>query len=226
MNAVTNANSIRLVVSDMAGTCVHDGGEVEAAFRAALADHGIEASQAQISAVRGASKREAIARLTEPKYGKDAARVEAVYASFKSQLQRVFTREARPVVGAPEAFAWLKQRGIKLALNTGFDRDIAQLLIDALKWNGLSGALVCGDDVKVGRPAPYMIFRSMELTGVVNVRDVLVVGDTVSDLQSAHNAGAAMGVAVLNGAHRREQLEREPHTHLITSIADLPALLT
>jgi phosphonatase-like hydrolase len=218
-------HNIRLVVSDMAGTCVHDGGEVEAAFRAALADHGVEASAAQISAVRGASKREAIARLTEPKYGKDSARVEAVYASFKSHLQRVFTREARPVAGAPEAFAWLKQRSIKLALNTGFDRDIAQLLIDALQWNGVADALVCGDDVKVGRPAPYMIFRSMELTGITNVREVLVVGDTVSDLQSAHNAGVSMGVAVLNGAHQREQLSQELHTHLIDSIEQLPMLL-
>lgn len=215
---------IRLVVSDMAGTSVHDGGEVESAFRSALADHGIEASAAQISAVRGASKREAIARLCEPKYGNDAGRVEAVYASFKSHLQRVFTREARPVAGAPETFAWLKQRGIKLALNTGFDRDIAELLIDALKWREVADALVCGDDVKVGRPAPYMIFRSMELTNVSSVHEVLVVGDTVSDLQSAHNAGVAAGVAVLNGAHKREQLVREPYTHLIGSIADLPRL--
>jgi len=102
-----NLANIKLVISDMAGTSVHDGGEVESAFRAGLADHGIEASTAQISAVRGASKREAIATLCEPKYGKDAARVEAVYASFKSHLQRVFTREARPVAGAPETFAWL-----------------------------------------------------------------------------------------------------------------------
>ena len=69
-------NNIRLVVSDMAGTSVHDGGEVAVAFSAALADHGIEASTAHISAVRGASKREAIAKLTAPRYGNDAARVE------------------------------------------------------------------------------------------------------------------------------------------------------
>lgn len=219
------SHNIRLVVSDMAGTCVHDGGEVEAAFRSALADHGIEASVSQISAVRGASKREAIARLTLPKYGNDAARVEAVYASFKAHLQHVFTREAQPVAGAPEAFAWLRQQGIRLVLNTGFDRDIARLLMNALHWNEVADALVCGDDVNVGRPAPYMIFRSMELTGVVNVREVLVVGDTVSDLQSAHNAGVAMGVAVLNGAHRRAALEAQPHTHLLASIADLPSLL-
>ena len=96
---------------------------------------------------------------------------------------------------------------------------------DLLKWREVADALVCGDDVKIGRPAPYMIFRSMELTGVASVHEVLAVGDTVSDLQSAYNAGVAMGVAVLNGSHKKEQLEREPHTHLIASIAELPKLL-
>ena len=215
---------IRLVVSDMAGTTVKDSGEVARAFSAALADHGIEASAAQISAVRGASKREAIATLTAPKYGNDAARVDAVYADFKKHLQRVFTREAEPVAGAMETFAWLRERGIKLALNTGFDRDITTLLIDALGWQGLADVVISGDDVSQGRPAPYMIFRAMEISGITNVRHVLNVGDTVSDLQAAHNAGVGVSVGVLSGAHTREQLAREPHTHLVDSVADLPVL--
>jgi phosphoglycolate phosphatase-like HAD superfamily hydrolase len=32
-------------------------------------------------------------------------------------------------------------------------------------------------------------------------------------------------VGVLTGAHDRESLQREPHTHIITSIADLPGLI-
>lgn len=215
---------IRMVVSDIAGTTVHDGGEVAQAFGAALADHGVEASAAQINAVRGASKREAIATLVAPKYGSDAARVEAVYASFKQHLQRLFTSTARPVDGAPQTFAWLREHGIRLALNTGFDRDITQILLEALKWREVADAVICGDDVKQGRPAPYMIFRAMELTGTVDVRTVLNVGDTVSDLQAAHNAGVAVSVGVLSGAHQREQLVREPHTCLIDSVAGLPAL--
>lgn len=222
--ALIDPGAIKLVVSDIAGTAVHDGGEVAAAFNAAMADHGIEVSAQQVSAVRGASKREAIAKLTEPKYGKDAARVEAVYASFKSHLQRVFTCEARPVAGAPETFAWLKAHNIKLALNTGFDRDITEILLSALSWRGIADAVICGDDVKQGRPAPFMIYRSMEATDTFNVREVLAVGDTVSDLQAAHNAGVGAAVGVLSGAHTRAQLEREPHTHLIDSIAGLPTL--
>lgn len=217
-------DNIQLVVSDIAGTAVHDGGEVAQAFKAAFADHGIEASDAQINAARGASKREAIASLCAPSYGNDAKRVEAVYTSFKAHLQRVFTRAARPVSGAPETFAWLKQHRIKLALNTGFDRDITDILLDALQWRALADAVICGDDVSLGRPAPYMIFHAMERAGVIDVRQVLNIGDTVSDLQAAHHAGVAVSVGVLSGAHRREQLQREPHTHLLESIAELPRL--
>lgn len=227
MESIATSN-IRLVVSDIAGTTVHDGGEVAQAFAAALADHGIEASSAQINAVRGASKREAIATLVAQghanKYGTDAARVEAVYAGFKNYLQRLFTRVARPVEGAPQTLAWLKQRGIKIALNTGFDRDITDILLDALQWRTVADAVICGDDVKTGRPAPYMIFRAMEQTAVADVHQVLNVGDTISDLQAAYHAGVAVSVGVLSGAHTRSQLAREPHTVLIDSVADLPAL--
>jgi len=34
-----------------------------------------------------------------------------------------------------------------------------------------------------------------------------------------------LNIGVLSGAHGRELLEAEPHTHLIVSVAELPALL-
>jgi len=218
-------DAIRLVVSDMAGTTVQDRGEVATAFSATMAANGIEASDEEISAVRGASKREAIRRLIESRRGPVGAdEVERVYAHFKGELQRVFTRDVRPIRGAEQTFEWLAARDVRLVLNTGFDRDITDLLVDALGWRDRAAAVICGDDVALGRPAPYMIFRAMEATGTVSVDHVLNVGDTVSDLQAAANAGVRASVAVLSGAHDRRKLEREPHHCLIDSIADLPAL--
>jgi phosphoglycolate phosphatase-like HAD superfamily hydrolase len=53
---------------------------------------------------------------------------------------------------------------------------------------------------------------------------VAVTSDTL-DLQAGRNAGVRFNIGVLCGAHDRDVLAAEPHTHLLASVADLPALL-
>jgi len=213
---------LALVVFDMAGTTVLDDGHVPAAFTAALAEHGVIVTADHLSAVRGASKREAIARfLTEGPAR--AARAAAAYETFRARLGDAYRSSGvRPVAGAQRAFERLRARGIRVALNTGFDRELTDLLLDALGWrHDVVDAVICGDDVPAGRPAPYLIFRAMEATRTTHVRTVANVGDTTLDLEAGQNAGVGWNIGVLSGAHTRAQLERAPHTHLIDSVADL-----
>jgi phosphoglycolate phosphatase-like HAD superfamily hydrolase len=65
----------------------------------------------------------------------------------------------------------------------------------------------------------------MEAVGIDNVHEVATLGDTVLDLQAGYNAGVRLNMGTLSGAHGRSKMEREPHTHLLQSVADLPALL-
>jgi len=81
------------------------------------------------------------------------------------------------------------------------------------------------DDVSQGRPAPYLIFRAMEATGVLDVHRVANVGDTVLDLQAGWNAGVRWNIGVLSGAHTEERLRPMPHTRLLRSVAALLSLL-
>jgi GNAT superfamily N-acetyltransferase len=112
-----------------------------------------------------------------------------------------------------------------VALNTGFDRETTDLLLAALGWaGGTVDAVVCGDDVPQGRPAPYLIFRAMEAVGATDVQRVAVVGDTVLDLQAGYNAGVGWNIGVLTGAHDRKTLEAAPHTHILASVAEVPGL--
>ncbi len=216
---------ISLVVFDMAGTTIEDTGQVPEAFTTVLHQHGIEISEDALRAVRGASKRDAIRHFVAQHRSADIdAQTDKIYNDFRDYLARLFNAGGvKPMPGAAETFKWLRERGIKIALNTGFDRPTTDLIIAAVGWkNGAADAIVCGDDVKLGRPAPYLIFRSMEATGVTSVHEVMCVGDTVLDLQAGRNAGARYVVGVLSGAHQKAQLEKEPHTHLITSVAALP----
>jgi len=218
-------NEIKLVVFDLAGTTVKDNGQVVNAFTTALAEHSIEVTSEQLTAVRGASKRQAIWHLM-PEGSDRGDRAQQVYASFCQHLARRYRVDGvEPIAGAEQTFKWLREQGVRVALNTGFDRDITELLLTALHWEeGVADAVVCGDEVKQGRPAPYLIFHAMEGTGTTDVQQVVNVGDTVLDLQAGHNARVKWNVGVLSGAHHRELLERVPHTHLLRSVTELPDL--
>jgi len=52
-----------------------------------------------------------------------------------------------------------------------------------------------------------------------------VAGDTTSDLVAGSRSGASIVAGVLTGAHTRDELAEAPHTHLLDSIADFPALV-
>src|SRR4051812_7030839 len=115
-------NEIKLVVFDLAGTTVQDKGQVSGAFTRALAEHNIEVTLEQLSSVRGSSKRQAILNFI-PEGPHRASYAEAVYASFRGHLAERYRIEGvEPVDGAEQSFRWLRAQGIRVALNTGFDR--------------------------------------------------------------------------------------------------------
>jgi len=214
-----------LVVFDLAGTTVEDRGQVPEAFEAALAAHGLAVSPDDLAAVRGSSKREAIASLV-PAGADHASRSAAVYDAFRRELgARYAATGVHAVAGAADAFRWLKERRVRIAFDTGFDRQITALLLDRLGWQtGIADAIVCGDDVARGRPAPDLILQAMQRTGTADAARVANVGDTTLDLQAGHAARVRWNVGVLSGAHTRARLESQPHTHLLDSVAALPSL--
>ena len=214
-----------LVVLDMIGTTVQADDAVPRAFTAALAGEGVTLTPSQLSAVRGATKRAALAQLLAG-YADAGARVDRAYARFRADLLRVYTVETvAAVVGVADVLRRSRAAGVKVALNTGFDRELTAHLLALLGWGDAVDAVVCADDVTAGRPAPYLIFRAMEITGVVSVAAVANVGDTALDLGAGANAGVRWNIGVWSGAHDRATLAQAPHTHLCASVADVPELL-
>lgn len=223
--------AVDLVALDMAGTTIEEHGSVYAALHDAVAAEGAEVTEALVQEWMGTDKREAIAALVRlGGAGElDAAGVERGYERFRSMLQeRYAAQPPHPIDGAPEALRSLRSAGVKVALTTGFARDVAGPLLAGLGWaagDDLIDAVVCADEVAAGRPAPYLIFRAMELTGVRAVGRVLVAGDTLVDLRAGTNAGVGAVVGVATGKLSFEQLGAERHTHLLPSVAGLPALV-
>jgi phosphoglycolate phosphatase len=155
-----------------------------------------------------------------------AERVETAFTRFRELLADSY-REHPPVVlsGVAEALWQLKDRGIRIALTTGFSDDVAYPLLESIGWRvgELVDAVVTTSQVASGRPAPYLIHRAMELTGVYDVRRVLAAGDTIVDVIAAHNAGV-ISVGVLTGQLTREDFAPHPFDYILDSVAELPSL--
>lgn len=215
---------IELLALDVAGTTVDEGGTVYETVRAA----GGDPTPAQIQQWMGASKREAIqALLHAGGAAADDAVIDTAFADFRRRLTTAY-RETPPAPfpGVTDMVAYLRAAGIKVALTTGFDREVSGALLASIGWDsGVVDAVVCIDDVPAGRPAPYMIFRAMEATGVRDVRRVLTAGDTVRDVEAGQNAGAAVVVAVSSGEVDSAVLATAGPTRVLGGVVDIPTLL-
>jgi phosphonatase-like hydrolase len=225
-------DNLEAVIFDLGGTTIRDSGQVPEAFVAALGAAGIEVSDEEVQLARGASKREVIRRFVErccPTGGTEIeTQTEGIFAAFRTNLAVRYACDGIQVLpGVEETFTWLRSRQVKIAINTGFDRFITTLILTATGWDqNTVQAVVCGDDVPQGRPAPYLIFHAMESLGVTDVHQVAVVGDTVLDLQAGWNASVRWNIGVWCGAHSREKLEQVHHTLLMPDVAALPGALS
>ncbi|MFD2573581.1 HAD family hydrolase [Spirosoma soli] len=233
---------IRLVVFDMAGTTVTDHHEVERCFAQAAAQTGLFVTDERILAMQGLAKRYVFETLWKEQLGElhpDVSRqVDASYATFRGILENHYlTNGATPTEGCLEVFSYLRERGISVALTTGFYRVVTDIILKKLGWlDGLNGqrvggpesliqASIASDEVERGRPYPFMIERAMHLLGVSNPKVVANIGDTPSDLLSGRAAGVALNLGVTNGTHSRDQLDAHPHDYLLSSLTELPSII-
>jgi phosphonatase-like hydrolase len=223
--------SIDLVVFDMAGTTVHDGDAVHACLQAALGAAGIRVDRQAINAVMGLPKPRAIRALAQADaQGAEVSDrlVELLHQDFVRRMLGHYRCDpsVREVAGARQVFEELRSRGIKVALDTGFNRQIVDVILARLGWGErLVDATVASDEVARGRPHPDLVWRAMELTGVTDRSHVAKVGDTPADLQEGFAAGCGLIVGVTEGSHVADELRPWPHTHLVPNVSALPALI-
>ena len=219
---------IRLAALDMAGTTVADEGAVEEAFQAALDAVGLVAGDlaedpgAYVRRTMGQSKITVFTELL----GGDRHRAEAANSAFEAAFDQAVDRgEVTALPGAEDVFATLRAGGIRLCLTTGFSPATRTRIIGALGWEGLVDLALSPADAGRGRPWPDMILTAVLRLRIDDVAEVAVAGDTTRDLLAGTRAGASLVAGVLTGAHSAGELAAAPHTHLLGSVAELPALI-
>ncbi|MCX4652574.1 phosphonatase-like hydrolase [Streptomyces microflavus] len=226
----TERTPFGLVVLDMAGTTVADGGLVEQAFSAAAERLGVKPGSVEhgrqlgyVRATMGESKISVFRHL----FGDEEKAQYANTAFEEAYGALVDGGRIAPIPGAREAVERLIGEGRTVVLTTGFARTTQDAILAALGWQDLVPLTLCPADAGGrGRPYPDMVLAAFLRTGAVDdVRRIAVAGDTSYDMLSGVRSGAGLVAGVLTGAHDAGRLDRSGATHVLGSVAELPDLI-
>jgi phosphonatase-like hydrolase len=210
----------KLAIFDLAGTTVRDSNTVGGCLQGALGAAGLQVSVADVNSVMGIPKPIAIQTLLE-RYGASGD-VRAIHEDFRRRMIETYRTDpdVAEISGARETFGALHERGLRVAVDTGFDRETADVVLARMPWAGMLDDSITSDEVARGRPFPDMILRLCE-RAACTPGEAIKVGDTPSDIQQGRAAGAGLVVGVLYGTHSRAELEAHGPDLLLTDLRDL-----
>jgi len=219
-------NAIKMVVFDMAGTTVDEDNVVYKTVQKAINEAGFDLTLDQVLAQgAGKEKLQAIKDiLSAYTTNTDADLAQKIYKSFIAQLGDAYrTLSILPQKNASELFTALKERNILVVLDTGYDRQTAQTIIDKLEWEESIDfdLFVTASEVEKNRPDPDMILFAMKKFDIADGKNVVKVGDSAIDIEEGQNAGCGLSIGITTGAHTREQLQAANPDYIIDNLIEL-----
>jgi phosphonatase-like hydrolase len=135
--------------------------------------------------------------------------------------------EIKAQPGADELFKELKEKGIYVVLNTGYDLRTAKLILKKVGWEEGSqiDAIVTASDVVNSRPQPDMIEFAKEEFEMNSTDQIIKIGDSIIDLEEGLNAKCFLNIGITTGAHSREQLLTAKPNYIIDNLLEILPLI-
>lgn len=215
--------SMRLMVADIAGTCVQEGGMVYKTIQNVLKDHGMPVSDREFSKYHGIRK-ETVFEQVAQKYGNKKININSISSEFNEALSNEYNRNPPSLIHPSLLYNmenFRQQKSVKITLDTGYPAEIAEAIIKTTGLDAVIDGYISAYEVSEGRPSPYMIHRLMERHNIHQTSDVCKIGDTRADMVSGHNAGCGLVIGVLTGADSETELLDAGADVVVNSIAEI-----
>ncbi len=193
-----------VVVFDLDGTLLDTIADLAAAANAALRTNGFPVrSQEECQRFVGNGVTKLLERAL-PEGHKTPQNIEKIRPAFFAYYDEHLTDVTRPYPGIAELLENLQKRGVKLAVASNKYQSATERLVKHFFPN-ISFCAVLGQREEVPvKPDPAIVNEILWASGAAR-EDVLYVGDSDVDMQTAHNAGVRV-CAVTWGFRSREEL--------------------
>jgi phosphonatase-like hydrolase len=229
MDRLTDTAGITLVCCGLIGTLVVDEGLIERSFAEAIATQGVVSGtsafarrMSQVHQARGRAPGDVLRIL----FPDNEPRAQAAQLAFDRALPEAIGRTGvEPIPGAVEALTEVRASGRQICLLSSLPRRVVDLVLEAADLRGYIDLAVSWEDAPRGFPAPDLALTAVIQSGAGAVQDIAVVHGTGAGMECGRRSAAAATVGVLTGPHSAARLRGAGATHVVGSIAELPALL-
>lgn len=222
---------IQCLVFDMAGTTVNEDNIVYKTLQAALNHFNVPVDLNHVLLYgAGKEKFQAIKDIiSNSPYTLDETGQLEAFNYFLAQLDIAYLNfDVTPMPGAEQVFAALKQSGIKVVLNTGYNRATAENLLGKLGWaeEQQIDLLVTASDVLHNRPMPDMIFYAKDKLHIEDAKHMVKIGDSCIDIEEGKNAGCLLNIGITTGAQTEIQLMEAKPDYIVHSLTEMLEILS
>lgn len=126
--------------------------------------------------------------------------VKELNSLFEPELFKILPEYAEPIPHVLDTINKLRAKGLFIGSTTGYTKEMMDIVMPVAEKKGYKpDYMIASNQVKAGRPAPYMMFHNAMNFGVFPMSNIIKIGDSVADINEGKNAGA-WSIGLLTGS--------------------------
>ena len=137
---------------------------------------------------------------------------------FREMADEIMVEYTNIYPGVEKLFTDIRENGGKIGIVTTKYGYRIEHILSKFDMEHLVDVIIGGDDVKVPKPDPEGIITAAKRLNV-NEKEILYVGDSLVDAETAFNAGVDF-VAVLTGTTKSEDFDKFPYVAIVNDVGD------
>ena len=215
---------IRLLVCDMAGTVINEGGIIYKAIDNTLKGMGYSSTEEERKLWFGKDKKEVLCNHIQKFHNNnnidqivDTAEIKLIKELEKEYFENT---NIKLMDGTLDLFDTLRTNNVKVALNTGYPKALQKKIIGHFDLNNHIDSYISSEEVIKGRPYPFMIDELSRRTYTYKRKSIVKVGDTMNDILEGINSNCGLSIGVLSGAGKKSDLDTKANM-VLNNISDL-----
>jgi len=119
---------------------------------------------------------------------------------FEPELFKILPKHSIPIPNVLKTIDNLRTKGILIGSTTGYTKEMMNIVMpNAANYGYSPDYMISSSEVKIGRPAPFMMFNNAMNFGIFPMTNLIKVGDTLADIKEGKNAGS-WTVGLLTGS--------------------------